>query len=288
MAVPVLHLNLAPRPSRWRQHHQTLGWAALGLGTVALLGSLGLTWRAYHQAGRAGRDAVSLTEETRRAARQEQQLQASLQDMDASREQSRWKVAERILLERSLPWSRVTAELEQCMVPDMRLKGLQRARSSGQQVVMKLKAEARTQQAEVAFVDALRATPVFAQVILERESERQGGGWDFELSLPAATVPPPFQFRPVKTATAKAPAPASAPAVSRSVATAPRPAAAAPPTVKPSPLAPPPGQPATLQAPGGSAQGGAEKLQARPAPAPDEEEVRWPRRQPRSPRRPLP
>lgn len=204
MAVPLLPLNLAPRPSLWRQQHPLLGWAALGLGTVFLLGTLGFTWRAYHQASRAGRDAVSLTEETKRAARQEQRIKASLQDMDATREQARWKLAERILQERSLPWSRLTAELEQCMVPDMRLKALQRVRSSGQQVVMKIKGEARTRQAEAAFVDALRSTPVFAQVVLEREAERTGGGWDFEISLPAAAVPPPFQVKVMKPASSAA------------------------------------------------------------------------------------
>ena len=94
------------------------------------------------------------------------------------------------------------------MVPDMRLKGLQRARSNSQQVVMKLKGEARTRQAEAAFVDALRATPVFAQVILERESERAGGGWDFEISLPTAVVPPPFQVKAIKQGPAT-PAPVS-------------------------------------------------------------------------------
>ena len=198
MAVPLLPLNLAPRPSLWRQQHPLLGWAALGLGTVFLVGTLGFTWRAYHQANRAGRDAVSLTEETKRAARQEQRIKASLQDMDATREQARWKLAERILQERSLPWSRLTAELEQCMVPDMRLKALQRVRSSGQQVVMKIKGEARTRPAEAAFVDALRSTPVFAQVVLEREAERTGGGWDFEISLPAAAIPPPFQVKAMK------------------------------------------------------------------------------------------
>jgi len=198
MAVPVLNLNLAPRPSLWRQRHVALGWAALGVGTLFLAGVIGFSWHAYHQANRAGRDAVSLTEEARQAARQEQQIQASLQDMDASREQSRWKLAERILQERSLPWSRLTAELEQCMVPDMRLKGLQRTRGNAQQVVMKLKGEARTRQAEAAFVEALRTTPVFAQVILERESERAGGGWEFEISLPTATVPPPFQVKAIQ------------------------------------------------------------------------------------------
>jgi hypothetical protein len=198
MAVPILNLNLAPRPTLWRQRHHALGWTALGLGTLFLAGTIGFTWHAYHQANRAGRDVVSLTEEARRAGQREQQLQASLQDLDAAREQSRWKLAERILQERSLPWSRLTAELEQCMVPDMRLKGLQRVRSNSQQVVMKLKGEARNRVAEAAFVDALRSTPVFAQVILERESERTGGGWDFEISLPTAPVPPPFEVKAIK------------------------------------------------------------------------------------------
>ena len=215
MAVPVLQLNLAPRPSLWRQRHKAFGWAAVAIGSLLLLGSIGFTWRAYSQASRAGRDAVSLTEEAKRASRQEQQLQSSLQDMDAGKEQARWKVAEKILQERSLPWSRLTAELEQCMVPDMRLKGIQRARSNTQQVVMKLKGEARTREAEAAFVEALRSAPVFAQVVLEREAERNGGGWDFELSLPAATIPPPFKAKaiiqgPAKAASAPAPAPIKA------------------------------------------------------------------------------
>ncbi|NTW86011.1 MAG: PilN domain-containing protein [Holophagaceae bacterium] len=241
MAVPVLQLNLAPRPSLWRQRHKTLGWTALGLGAVLLIGSIGFTWRAYSQASRAGRDAVSLTEEAKRASRQEQQLQSSLQDMDAGKEQSRWKLAEKILQERSLPWSRLTAELEQCMVPDMRLKGIQRARSNNQQVLLKLKGEARTREAEAAFVESLRATPVFAQVVLERESERAGGGWDFELSLPAAPIPPPFQVKVIKQGV---PAPPMVKASARPVAvSAPiRPASqpVAPPVVRPAPPQPAP------------------------------------------------
>lgn len=279
MAVPILHLNLAPHPSLWRQRHRVLGWTALGFGAAVLAGALGLTWRAYHQANRAGRDAVSLTEETRRAARQESQIQASLLSMDATREQSRWKVAERILQERSLPWSRVTAELEQCMVPGMRLKGLQRSRGNGQQVIMKLKAEAQSREAEAGFVDALRSAPVFAQVILERESERPGGGWDFELSLPAAAVPPPFETRAVKTGPSPAPAQAPPP---RTAAPPPPVAASAPHAGKPAPLAPPPVRPAAPLAPGGR-----EGVQARPVPEPNEEdESRTPRSSRRSRRPP--
>ena len=69
MAVPVLHLNLAPRPNLWRQRHVLLGWIALGVGAATLIGAVGFTGRAYPPAGRAGRAAVSLTEDARRAAR---------------------------------------------------------------------------------------------------------------------------------------------------------------------------------------------------------------------------
>ncbi len=276
MGVPVLHLNLAPRPSLWRQRHLLLGWVALGAGSLVLTGAIGMTWRAYHQANRAGRDAVSLTEEAKRAARREQQLQASLQEMDASREQSRWKLAERILQERSLPWSRLTTELEQCMVPDMRLKGIQRARSNTQQVVLKLKGEARTRQAEAEFVEALRVTPVFAQVILEREAERAGGGWDFEISLPAAAVPPPFKAKPIKQGPATAAAPVRAATPVRAGAPA-RPPVAGPsrvpaPVPVPRPSAAVPPQPGHPEAPVKSAPPGVQGRPAPPAPPSDDED----------------
>ena len=197
MPLPALNLNLAPQPSLWRQQHLALGWAALALGTCTLATTLGFTWRAYHQAGRAGRDAVSLATEARRAAIQERELQKTLQAIDPQHEKARWALAERILMERSLPWSRVAADIESCMVPNMRLRSIQRVRGSSQQVIMKLKGEARTVDAEEAFIKSLSQDPVFAQVVLEREAQRQGGGWEFDLSLPVVAVPPPLaQDRP--------------------------------------------------------------------------------------------
>jgi hypothetical protein len=121
-------------------------------------------------------------------------------------------------------------------------------------------------------VDALRTAPVFSEVILERESERQGGGWDFELSVPAAAVPPPFELRPVKTGpTSTAPAaPPKPSAPPKPTAAAPRPAPAAPGAAR---LTPPPIAPATPLAPGDKAG-----AQTRPMPAPnDDEEARPPR-----------
>ena len=125
--------------------------------------------------------------------------------------------------------------------PDSELsaKGIQRARNNTQQVVLKLKGEARTRQAEAEFVEALRTAPVFAQVVLERETERAGGGWDFEISLPAAAVPPPFRAKPIKQGPAT-PVRASAPV---------RPPAAVPgkpvaiPLARPGVVPPPPAHP---------------------------------------------
>ena len=48
-----------------------------------------------------------------------------------------------------------------------------------------------------------------AQKATERESERNGGGWDFEVTLPAAAVPPPFKVKAINQLPAgQAPAPA--------------------------------------------------------------------------------
>jgi hypothetical protein len=114
------------------------------------------------------------------------------------------------------------------MVPDMRLRSIQRVRASGQQVVMKLKGEARTVAAEGTFIGTLRQDPVFEQVILEREAERQGGGWEFEMTLPVVSVPPPFNPEPLKpppAATSVPAAPAAAP-LAKASEKKPRPSAA--------------------------------------------------------------
>lgn len=196
MSLPRLELNLAPRPTLWRQHHQRLGWALLALGSAILLTGGILTLRAYWQARQAGREAFQLTEEAKRSARREQQLMTTLAGVDVAKEAPRWRNAERILQERALPFSRLLSELEQCLPDGVRVKGLQRSRARDR-VQVKLKGEARTREAEVALMEALQEARVFNQVTLEREAERNGGGWDFELSLLAsASAPGPFQPRP--------------------------------------------------------------------------------------------
>lgn len=194
MALHPLDLNLVPAPSLWERHHFRLGWGAVVLGIATFAGALGASAWTYLQARKASVEAHQLNTLARKAAQEQQRLEARLAEVDVGRELPRWRTAERVLEERALPWSRLISELEMDLPEGMRLRSIQRSRSR-EGVSMKLKGEARTRESQEAFVDALRANPVYAQVSLERESERQGGGWEFEMTLLAAPVPPPFKVR---------------------------------------------------------------------------------------------
>jgi hypothetical protein len=265
MAVPQLKLDLAPPSTLWRQNHATIGWAALGAGALALIAAAGLTVRAWTLATRAGRRTAQANQEKGRTEDAEARVLQELRDIDVSRELPRWKLAERIFTERSLPWSRLTAELERSLVQDVRLKSLQRTRSSDMKVQVKVKGEARTREAEADFVESLLKNPFFDQVILEREGERQGGGVDFEYTLTAQEVPPAYtplpKYGPAPRKAAAMPAKAPLPAASAHPVQAPaRPRTPPPNPARPvSPGRPPvpmrpgiPGQPPVSLRPGGA------------------------------------
>lgn len=242
MAIPVLAINLVPSPTFWRQRHVALGWTVLGLGCLSLVAVAGLTLKAYLDARREGRQAVALTEQASKAQRKEGQLQDELRSIDAATEQPRWRLAERILTERSLPWSRITAELERSSVQDVRYKSIQRVRpQGGQGVQIKLRLECKNREAEVAFVESVQQNPFFQGVVFEREVERQGGGLEVEAYLPVSATPPTFEALPEfgpernKGGAASAPAPMPPPATR---ATPPARAKATPPSPQP-PMADP-------------------------------------------------
>jgi hypothetical protein len=246
MAIPVLKLNLAPEPSLWRQNHEAFGWGAVGLGVLLLLGTSAFTGWKYVKATREASRNVRITAEAGKVASEQSQLASSLRTVDVSTELPRWKLAERILSERSLPWSRLTAELERSLVQDVRVKSIQRTRGTDQTVQLALKGEARSRDAEVKFIEKLQGNGVFTQVLMEREAERQGGGLDFELKLPATTTPAAYEPLP-EPEYGHSPAPVAAPRVPATPATpANRGAAPAPVSVKP-------GLPSPLGIPGAGA-----------------------------------
>jgi hypothetical protein len=254
MAVPTLKLDLAPPSTLWRLNHALIGWGALVLGAGLLLSTLGLTLKAYRDASLSGKRTVLTNTKSRMVEDSTQKVVDELRAVDVAKELPRWRLAERIYTERSLPWSRLTAELERSFVQDVRLKSLQRTRGSDMKVQLKLKGEALSREAEAFFMETLQKNPFFEQVILEREGERQGGGVDFEYTLAACSIPPPyaplpkFGPKPLVPKAGAAPPPRPAPVA------APRPPM--PPAARPqvhAPAAPPvspmQGQPAPSRTP---------------------------------------
>ncbi|BDU76673.1 PilN domain-containing protein [Mesoterricola sediminis] len=232
MGVPTLKLDLAPPSTPWRLHHGVIGWGALAGGALLLAVSLTMTFRAHRLASKAGQLAGARTAQTRQAEEAQQRVLEELRAVDVAKELPRWRLAERIFTERSLPWSRLTAELERSMVPDVRYKSLQRTRGADMKVQVKIKGEARSRDAEADLMASLQKNPCFDQIILEREGERNGGGVDFEFTLAAAPVPPPYaplpKYGPQRKADKPVPA-AARPAQARPAPQAPaRPAPVAP------------------------------------------------------------
>jgi hypothetical protein len=196
MGLPALKLNLAPPSNLWRNNHVPLGWTVLVLGGLVLAGSLGFTWSAYRSAAISGKLAGNLAGKTRSAADAQGNVLSDLRSIDVAKELPRWRLAERIFTERSLPWSRLTSELERCMVRDMRVKSVQRNRGNDQRVQLKIKGEARSREAEARFIETLQKNAFFDQIILEREGERQGGGVDFDCTLVVSDNPPAYSALP--------------------------------------------------------------------------------------------
>lgn len=196
MAIPVLKLNLVPAPTLWRQRHEALGWTGLVLGLLALVGSLAAWGVQAARTKRMVRDSVTLSNRAKLASQKEFALSQELATLDINREMPRWRLAERIYMERGLPWSRVTAELERSLVDGVRTKAISRSRGGDGTVELKLRGESRRREDEAEFIENLQNNGLFMQVILEREAERQGGGIDFELRLPMVAAPPPYILLP--------------------------------------------------------------------------------------------
>jgi hypothetical protein len=173
-------------------NHGLLSSVALAAGGAGLVLVLALAWRARTQAEAEGRRTAALAGRTAKAEDQQRQVLAELRAVDVAKELPRWRLAEKIITERSLPWSRLAAELERGLVDGVRLKSIQRTRSADLKVQLKLKGEALSRAAETRFVQALQKNPFFEAVLLEREGEWNGTGVAFECTLAAATVPPPY------------------------------------------------------------------------------------------------
>jgi hypothetical protein len=170
----------------------------LVIGTVGLGLAFVATTKAYQEADRAGQMTVAITDRAKEAQRQQAKVMDELRDIKVEQEMPRWRLAERILMERALPWSRITAELERSLVQDVRLKSIQRTKGTDQTVQIKLRGESKTPDAEAEFIVSLQNNLSFAQVVLDRESEMTGrrSSLEFDYTLLLNTEPPPYELLP--------------------------------------------------------------------------------------------
>jgi hypothetical protein len=198
MGVPAIKLNLAPPPTLWRLHHGAVSWAVLAIGAIGFGLSFVATVRAYQEADRAGQMTVAITDRAKEAQTQQAKVMDDLREVNVDQEMPRWRLAERILMERALPWSRITAELERSLVQDVRIKSVQRTRGADQTVQLKLRGESRNPDAEAEFIVSLQQNLAFAHVILDREAEMSSkrGSLEFDYSLLLNTEPPPYEPLP--------------------------------------------------------------------------------------------
>jgi len=198
MGVPTIKLNLAPPPTLWRLRHALLSWIVLAIGTVGFGLAFVATVKAYQEADRAGQMTVAITDRAKEAQVQQAKVMDELRDIRVEQELPRWRLAERILTERALPWSRVTAELERSLVQDVRLKSVQRTKGTDQTVQLKLRGESKTAEAEAEFIVSLQKNLSFAHVILDREAEMTSrrSSLEFDYTLLLNTEPPAYQPLP--------------------------------------------------------------------------------------------
>ncbi|MFM1774253.1 MAG: hypothetical protein RL124_1025, partial [Acidobacteriota bacterium] len=66
-----------------------------------------------------------------------------------------------------------------------------KTRGVDQQVVLKFHGESTTEEGKVKFIQQLGSSPIFKELILERENQGSQGGWEFEMTLPVKNVIPP-------------------------------------------------------------------------------------------------
>ncbi|MFM8234115.1 MAG: PilN domain-containing protein [Holophagaceae bacterium] len=118
------------------------------------------------------------------------QVQSQLSQFDLERETPKWKLAEKLLQEKSIPWSRLLYELEVALPDGVRLRNIQKTRGADQQVVLKFQGESTTEEGKVKFIQQLGSSSIFKELILERENQGSQGGWEFEMTLPVKNVLP--------------------------------------------------------------------------------------------------
>jgi hypothetical protein len=186
MAMQTIKLNLVPHRSFWQMYHFYISWFALVFGGLILIGATISTLKLYNEIARSKKQLGFLAAKGATSDSLETGSLTELQNLDVPKELPMWQFAERVYAERSVTWSRLLEELEHSLVNNVRINSIVRSSFSGQGIKIGIVGEARSREAEVAFIESLKNNKFFEQIIFEKESERQGGGVLFTCTISAA------------------------------------------------------------------------------------------------------
>ncbi len=173
-----------PKRSKWGRYISLSGVFLLTLVAVIMLGMAARIFSVSYVTSRN-------TEQIQLSLDRMKEIQKQLSSFDLDRETPRWKLAEKLLQEKTIPWSRLLYEIEVALPDGVRLRDIQKTRGVDQQVVLKFHGESTTEEGKVKFIQQLGSSPIFKELILERENQGSQGGWEFEMTLPVKNVIPP-------------------------------------------------------------------------------------------------
>ncbi len=172
-----------PKRSRWGRYVWLSGKFVF---YAAICGTVSVAIRLFYVSAVTSQN----TEQIEMSVDRMKNIEKQLSIFNTELEIPRWKLAEKLLQEKTMPWSRLLYELEVSLPDGVRLSYIQKTRGIDQQIVLKLEAESETQEAKLEFIRRLGSSLIFKELILESENQSPEGSWVFEMTLPVKNIIP--------------------------------------------------------------------------------------------------
>lgn len=172
-----LQLNLSTAP---RENKRPFLAGAAVIGAVAALALLFLSHAAYKSwhANRELRvDIARLEREIRTNEQKQQNLETAFQSPQAQQVLDRAGFLNSLIGQRSFPWNKIFADLEQTLPSGVRVVSISPKLDNGR-ALLTLSVGASTDEAKIKFLEALEKSKVFSAVQVHSERRDQAGATD--------------------------------------------------------------------------------------------------------------
>jgi Tfp pilus assembly protein PilN len=171
-----LHLNLATAPPPNKRPFLA-GAAVVGtIGLLALVLLANAAYRSWQASRQLHADIARWQEEIRRGEQRQAELQAYFHSPAAKQILDRSAFLNSLIDERSFPWTKVFADLEQTIPPGVRVVNISPRLIEGRAEVT-LQVGATTDESKIAFLEAIEKSKAFSGMVVndERRSDQAGG-----------------------------------------------------------------------------------------------------------------